>query len=138
MGAPPIGCMPSQRTLAGGIERECVTLYNEAATMFNSQLSKEVQRLDSTLLGSKIVYIDIYTPLLDMILRPFAYGFKESTRGCCGTGYYEVIITCNSITATSCANASEYVFWDSFHTTERAAEMLITQILQQYGPSLLD
>ncbi|CAL9076221.1 unnamed protein product [Musa textilis] len=138
MGAPPIGCMPSQRTLAGGIERECVTLYNEAAMMFNSQLSKEVQRLNSPLLGSKIVYIDIYTPLLDMILRPFAYGFKESTRGCCGTGYYEVIITCNSITATTCANASEYVFWDSFHPTERAAEMLITQILQRYGPSLLD
>lgn len=80
IGAPPIGCMPSQRTLAGGIERECVTLYNEAATMFNSQLSKEVQRLDSTLLGSKIVYIDIYTPLLDMILRPFAYGNFSNKR----------------------------------------------------------
>ncbi|RZS22181.1 hypothetical protein BHM03_00054924 [Ensete ventricosum] len=109
MGAPPIGCMPSQRTLAGGIERE-----------------------------SRIVYIDIYTSLLDMILRPFAYGFKESTRGCCGTGYYEVIITCNSLTATTCANASEYVFWDSFHPTERAAEIIITQVLQQYGASLLD
>lgn len=74
LGVPPIGCLPSQRTLAGGIERECVTLYNQASTMFNSELSVQSQRLHYMLRVSKIIYIDIYTPLLDMIFRPFAYG----------------------------------------------------------------
>lgn len=73
-GLPPVGCLPSQRSLAGGIERECVPLYNQAAKTLNSELQMEIQRLNRTLAGSTIVYIDMYTPLLDMILRPSAYG----------------------------------------------------------------
>ena len=67
-------CLPSQRSLAGGIERECVPLYNQAAQTLNSELQMEIQRLNRTLPGSRIVYIDIYTPLLDMIQRPYVYG----------------------------------------------------------------
>lgn len=74
LGVPPVGCVPSQRTLAGGIERECVTLYNEAAMMLNTELSLEIQRLNITLPGLGIIYVDTYTPLLDMISRPLAYG----------------------------------------------------------------
>ncbi|KAI3922594.1 hypothetical protein MKX01_006283 [Papaver californicum] len=33
--APPIGCVPSQRTLGGGKERNCAESYNQAAQMFN-------------------------------------------------------------------------------------------------------
>jgi len=43
------------------------------AMMLNTELSLELLRLNNTLPGSRIVYVDIYTPLLDMILRPFAY-----------------------------------------------------------------
>lgn len=42
--------------------------------MFNAKLSTESERLNKTLKGAQIVYIDIYTPLLDLITRPFAYG----------------------------------------------------------------
>ena len=74
-GAPPIGCVPSQRTNAGGEERECVSLYNQAAVVYNAALEKEIQRLNDTALpGSVLRYIDLYTPLLDMIQRPAAYG----------------------------------------------------------------
>jgi len=51
-----------------------VPLYNEAAMMLNTKLSLELLKLNNTLPGSSIVYVDIYTPLLDMISRPFAYG----------------------------------------------------------------
>ena len=74
VGVPPVGCVPSQRTIEGGIERHCVPLYNQAAVMFNSKLSTELERLNKTLTGAQVVYIDIYTPLLDLIMRPFAYG----------------------------------------------------------------
>jgi hypothetical protein len=60
-GAPPIGCVPSQRTNAGGLERECVALYNQAAVIYNAALEKEIKRLN----GSDV---------LDMIQRPQAYG----------------------------------------------------------------
>ncbi|ONK72575.1 uncharacterized protein A4U43_C04F20840 [Asparagus officinalis] len=133
LGAPPIGCVPSQRTLAGGIERDCVPLYNEAAMMLNKELAMEIQRLNSTLPGSMLLYIDTYTPLLDMISRPSAYGFKVSSKGCCGTGTFEVTLTCNSWTTNICDDVSEYLFWDTYHPTERAYQILMTKMQQKYG-----
>ncbi|OAY68946.1 GDSL esterase/lipase EXL3, partial [Ananas comosus] len=126
-GSPPIGCLPSQRTNAGGIERECVTRYNQAAIVYNSELSQEIQRLNNTLPGSKVVYIDMYTPIIDMIQRPSAYGFEVINRGCCGTGIYEVTLTCNRFTAPPCEDVSKFLFWDTYHPTERAYNILMGQ-----------
>ncbi|XP_017701673.2 uncharacterized protein LOC108511800 [Phoenix dactylifera] len=137
-GLPPVGCLPSQRSLAGGIERDCVTLYNQASKTLNSELQKEIQRLNHTLAGSRIVYIDMYTPLLDMIIRPFAYGFEEVKRGCCGTGIFEVTFTCNSYTAPACDDVSKYLFWDVYHPTERAYNILMRQVQQRYSSLLLN
>lgn len=72
--APPIGCVPSQRTLAGGAIRGCAEDYNAAARMFNSKLSSEIDSLNSRLSGSKMVYIDVYNPLLDLVMHPMNYG----------------------------------------------------------------
>lgn len=72
--APPIGCVPSQRTLAGGAQRDCAENYNQAATLFNSKLSKKLDSLNAILPNSRIVYIDIYNPLLNLIQNPNKYG----------------------------------------------------------------
>ncbi|XP_020261595.1 GDSL esterase/lipase EXL3-like [Asparagus officinalis] len=133
IGIPPIGSLPSKRTSAGGIKRDSVPLYNEASMMLNRELSLEIQRLNSKLPGSRIVYIDIYTPLLDMISNPSAYGFEVSTLGCCGTGTFEVTLTCNKLTTDVCDDVSKYLFWDSYHPTERAYQILVTEMLQKYG-----
>ncbi|GKV17821.1 hypothetical protein SLEP1_g28280 [Rubroshorea leprosula] len=130
--APPIGCVPSQRTLAGGIERDCAENYNEAATLFNSKLSPELHSLAGTLPGSKLVYIDIYNPLLDMILNPQKYGFEEATKGCCGSGKLEVAVLCNKLVPSTCADDSKYIFWDSYHPTEAAYRVLISQLIGKY------
>jgi len=80
-GAPPIGCVPSQRTNAGGLDRDCVPLYNQASVVLNTALEKEIKRLNGSaeLPGSVLKYIDLYTPLLDMIQRPAAYGEPHRT-----------------------------------------------------------
>ncbi|KAG2548882.1 hypothetical protein PVAP13_9KG204700 [Panicum virgatum] len=80
-GAPPIGCVPSQRTNAGGLDRDCVPLYNQASVVLNAALEKEIKRLNGSaeLPGSVLKYIDLYTPLLDMIQRPAAYGEPHRT-----------------------------------------------------------
>ncbi|KAJ1421600.1 SGNH hydrolase superfamily [Sesbania bispinosa] len=131
LSAPPIGCVPSQRTLAGGIQRECAEKYNYAAKLFNSKLSKELDSLNSNLPNSRIVYIDVYNPLLDIIVNYQKYGYKVVDRGCCGTGKIEVSVLCNPLDAT-CPNPSEYVFWDSYHPTEGVYRMIINQVLQKY------
>ncbi|XP_061359293.1 GDSL esterase/lipase EXL3-like [Gastrolobium bilobum] len=131
LSAPPIGCVPSQRTLAGGKQRDCAEKYNEAAILFNSKLSKELDSLNNNSPNSRIVYIDVYNPLLDIIVNYQKYGFKVVDRGCCGTGLIEVSVLCNPLGAT-CPDASEYVFWDSYHPTEAAYRQLIDQVLKKY------
>ncbi|XP_057722733.1 GDSL esterase/lipase EXL3-like [Arachis stenosperma] len=131
LSAPPIGCVPSQRTLAGGIVRECAEKYNDAAKLFNSKLSKELDSLNRNSPNSRIVYIDVYNPLLDIILNYQNYGYKVVDRGCCGTGNLEVAVLCNPLDAT-CPNPQEYVFWDSYHPTEGVYRILITQVLHKY------
>lgn len=73
-GAPPIGCVPSQRTVAGGPTRECVARFNDASKLFNTKLSANIDVLSRTLRDPTIIYIDIYSPLLDLILNPHQYG----------------------------------------------------------------
>ncbi|XBI01407.1 hypothetical protein VPH35_130187 [Triticum aestivum] len=43
-GIPPIGCCPSQRKHGS---RECDTLQNQAAELFNSGIEKEIERLNA-------------------------------------------------------------------------------------------
>ncbi|VVA95433.1 unnamed protein product [Arabis nemorensis] len=104
-GAPPIGCVPSQRTVAGGPTRDCVVRFNDACKIFNTKLSANIDGLSRTLQDATLLYIDIYTPLLDLILNPQQYGFKVSNKGCCGTGLIEVTALCNNYTATTTTNA---------------------------------
>ncbi|ESW08099.1 hypothetical protein PHAVU_009G018200 [Phaseolus vulgaris] len=130
LGAPPIGCVPSQRTLAGGLERECAEEYNYAAKLFNSKLSRKLDSL-SHLPNSRIVYIDIYNPLMDIIVNYHRYGYEVMDSGCCGTGKLEVAVLCNHLDST-CSDASKYVFWDSYHPTEKVYRQLVAGILQNY------
>ncbi|KAI4336754.1 hypothetical protein L6164_015242 [Bauhinia variegata] len=129
--APPIGCVPSQRTLGGGIARQCAEKYNYAATLFNSKLARNIDSLNQKLPNSKILYIDVYNPLLDIVLNYQNYGFKVVDKGCCGTGSIEVSVLCNRLDPT-CPDASNYVFWDSYHPTETAYRKLIGPLLQKY------
>ncbi|CAI9755820.1 unnamed protein product [Fraxinus pennsylvanica] len=128
---PPVGCVPSQRTLAGGGYRMCVEKYNRAAQLVNSKLSSECKSLAKKLPKSRVVYIDIYEPLLDLIQRPQNYGFEVADRGCCGTGLIEVIILCNKFSET-CPDDTKYVFWDSYHPSEKAYKVLLNQVIQKY------
>ncbi|KAM3341630.1 GDSL esterase/lipase EXL3 [Capsicum galapagoense] len=127
-GIPPIGCLPSQRTLKGGEERKCVDYLNQAAQLFNSKLAAYLSSSGNKLPNSRLVYIDIYDLPLDVINNPQKYGFKYSDKGCCGTGKIEVAELCTY----TCSSDSDYVFWDSFHLTEKAYKLLAHEILVQH------
>ncbi|KAG6699502.1 hypothetical protein I3842_08G069800 [Carya illinoinensis] len=134
LSAPPIGCVPSQRTLAGGILRQCSEKYNQAAKLFNMKLSASLDSLNRNLPNSKMIYLDVYSPLLDLIENPKKYGFEFANEGCCGTGKIEVAILCNPASPT-CTDASKYIFWDSYHPTEAAYRTLVPIFLQKYFSS---
>ncbi|CAJ2642919.1 unnamed protein product [Trifolium pratense] len=129
--AAPIGYLPSQRTLSGGLFRKINDEYNEAAKLFNSKLSNQMDYLYSTLPNSRVIYIDIYSPLLDIILKPQKYGYKVADKGCCGTGKLEVSILCNPLTPP-CEDNTKYIFWDSYHPTESVYRVLVAEVLPKY------
>ncbi|XP_051150864.1 GDSL esterase/lipase EXL3-like [Andrographis paniculata] len=129
LGTPPIGCLPLERTLAGGLRRNCNEVRNKAAQVVNTELLSELDSLSKSLADSKIVYLEIYELLLQLIENPEDFGFEVSDRGCCGTGIVEAAVLCNPFSAT-CEDHSKYVFWDTFHPTEKAYQILVDRIIE--------
>ncbi|KAL8055886.1 hypothetical protein ABFX02_04G084200 [Erythranthe guttata] len=123
-GLPPIGCLPIQITTKSPILRSCSRKENADAQSYNHKLEKQLlPQLEAELPRSKIVYVDSYNPLMDMINDPHKYGFVETRRGCCGTGFLEAGPLCTQLTPV-CANPSQYLFWDSIHPGESTYRIL--------------
>lgn len=160
---PPIGCLPAVITLFGFGQNQCVEHMNRDALAFNRRLNDTSQLLQIRLAGLTLIVFDIYQPLYDMITNPAQHGalffvltgfnfilnnvheyyllifigFSEVRRGCCGTGFFETSLFCNSLTLGTCNNASEYVFWDGFHPSE-AANSILAEDMAAAGVHLLD
>lgn len=134
-GAPPLGCVPSQRTVGGGPSRMCVSEQLQFATLYNSKLSSLLQSIQPTLPNSRLVYIDVYNSLFDIIRTPSKYGIEEVTKGCCGTGLIEVTLLCNKFDPV-CPDDTKYLFWDSFHPTERGYQIIV-DTLSKYIEDLI-
>ncbi|KAL9229611.1 hypothetical protein vseg_005060 [Gypsophila vaccaria] len=128
--APPCGCLPSQRTLRGGPLRHCAEKENQASIMYNNKLTSQLNLLNQQLSASRVVYLDIYNPLLNLINNP-SPGFQVVNRGCCGTGNLAVSFLCTKLSFGTCKDASKYIFWDSFHPTEAAYRIIVHDIVQK-------
>ncbi|GLJ48388.1 hypothetical protein SUGI_1021510 [Cryptomeria japonica] len=131
---PPLGCLPFERTLHGGGKGISLEYMNKEASIFNMDLKKLLTEMNETD-GTRIAYLDSYKLLLNASTQPAEYGFVEGRRGCCGSGFIEASIFCTEFSVGTCTNASKYVFWDTFHPTDRMnsilAQSLLTQAVQQ-------
>ncbi|ESQ34781.1 hypothetical protein EUTSA_v10007871mg [Eutrema salsugineum] len=136
VGTPPIGCVPSQRTLKGGHRRDCAQDLNYASQLFNAKLSITLDQLAKNLPHSNFFYIDLYSAFSQIIENPQDYGFEEIKKGCCGTGLVEAGPLCNRFTTFVCSNISAYVFWDSFHPTQRFYKILTKLLVDRYSHHL--
>ncbi|XP_065017846.1 GDSL esterase/lipase At2g31550-like [Musa acuminata AAA Group] len=117
-------------------QRICVVAQNNDAAAYNSLLQPSIDALSASLVQSRFVYVDIYTPLMDMIQNPNRNSFESTTLGCCGTGTVEVGPLCNAMTPV-CSAPSSFMFWDSVHPSEATdrdlAEQMIQEVLPKFG-----
>jgi len=74
VGLPILGCVPFQKTMRGGFKRACSDSENQAAILFNKKLSSQIDILGKNFPEARLVYLDIYNPLSDMIQNPSKYG----------------------------------------------------------------
>ncbi|KAG7649966.1 putative triacylglycerol lipase [Arabidopsis thaliana] len=117
-GLPPMGCLPIQMTAQfRNVLRFCLEQENRDSVLYNQKLQKLLPQTQASLTGSKILYSDVYDPMMEMLQNPSKYGFKETTRGCCGTGFLETSFMCNAY-SSMCQNRSEFLFFDSIHPSE--------------------
>ncbi|XP_047071732.1 GDSL esterase/lipase At3g43570-like [Lolium rigidum] len=134
-GMPPIGCVPSQRTIGGGVQRRCDARRNYAALMYNKALQELIGRLNADPgFHTHVVYFNIYDIIYELAVHGERWGFTEMTRGCCGSGLIEVTQLCNTQYMGVCDDVDKHVFFDSYHPTQRAYEIIVDHIFKYYVP----
>ncbi|XP_076946609.1 GDSL esterase/lipase At5g42170-like [Bidens hawaiensis] len=124
----PVGCLPTMRTLAGGLERRCGDNVNNATQLFNNILKQQLQFWATSYPESRVAVIDYYKALINIIENPHKYGFDVTDKGCCGTGELETAYLCNKL-ASTCPKRSKYIFWDALHLTEKGSNIMVNHIL---------
>jgi len=73
-GLPPFGCTPIQITLSRDPDRACVDEQNWDAQVYNSKFQKLLTTLQGSLHGSRIVYLDAYRALMEILEYPAKHG----------------------------------------------------------------
>ncbi|KAL1531237.1 GDSL esterase/lipase 1-like [Salvia divinorum] len=120
LGLSPLGCLPVMRVIAQG---GCFEEANSLALAHNNALTTLLKNLEYLLKHFKYSNSDFYTWLLHRITDPSTYGFKEGENACCGSGPFEGVFSCGGMKKMTaydlCNEADEYVWWDSFHPTQR-------------------
>nr|GMC88243.1 GDSL esterase/lipase At5g45960-like [Ipomoea batatas] len=129
VGLPPIGCLPTTITRNSDsplFHRHCLPTYSAAAREYNQLLQNKLRTIQNGAL--KLVYIDIFNPLEDMIQNPRKFGFNEVNRGCCGSGLFELSVLCNPESIV-CSDTSKYMFWDAVHPTQATYSQLFKALV---------
>ncbi|XP_022717905.1 GDSL esterase/lipase At4g26790 [Durio zibethinus] len=129
-GLPPMGCLPLERTTNAFFGSECIEEYNNVAKDFNKKLEIAVSELKQELGGIQLVQSNPYDKLLEMIQNPSYFGFEYAETACCGTGLFEMSYLCDQMNPFTCLDANKYVFWDSFHPTEKTNAILADYVVK--------
>ncbi|KAL1299991.1 GDSL esterase/lipase At2g04570-like isoform X1 [Arachis ipaensis] len=129
-GIPPMGCLPLERTTNFVDGNDCVSNYNNIALEFNNKLSMLTNKLNKDLPGIRLVFSNPYDILLHIVQKPAQYGFQVASMACCATGMFEMGYACSRASSFSCMDASKFVFWDSFHPTERTNSIIANYIVK--------
>ncbi|KAL9992159.1 putative GDSL lipase/esterase, lipase, GDSL, active, SGNH hydrolase superfamily [Helianthus debilis subsp. tardiflorus] len=135
----PLGCSPGLRIILNPPPNDsgggCLQSASLLATMHNKALPKSLKRLAKQLHGFKYSLYDFNHSLKERLKHPSKYGYKQGKTACCGTGRFRGTFSCGGTRPVKeysvCQNPSEYVFWDSYHLTERVHQQMAHQMWNQ-------
>lgn len=138
---PPLGCLPGIRIIKASNNGSCLEEASLLAKLHNEALSKLLQKLEEQLKGFKYSLYDFNNNLRQRMNHPSKYGFKEGKEACCGTGQFRGVFSCGGKRLVKefqlCENPKEFVFWDSFHLTERVYKQFALQMWSGASNSIL-
>ncbi|XP_058742582.1 GDSL esterase/lipase At4g01130-like [Vicia villosa] len=142
----PVGCYPA---LLAGIPRNstdldefgCMVPYNNGVVNYNKLLKEALKQTRESLSNASVIYVDIYSVLLELFQHPSSHGLEYGTKACCGYGVgeynfdpkvycgYNNKIDGKKVTAKACDDPNKYVSWDGIHTTEVANKLIAYAVL---------
>ncbi|KAM4108121.1 hypothetical protein ACB094_03G021600 [Castanea mollissima] len=116
---------PSARFTGGS---SCSMVANLGAQMYNNLLKAGIASLKSKHPDAKLVFFDIFTPLVNIASNPQQFGkcSQNANSGCCG-GFG----LCLPFSPFACPDASAYVFWDFVHPTEKTYRIIVSDVLNK-------
>lgn len=110
--APNVGLTPAIRTL-DRVHPGAVRLAGQLTQGFNAGLDGVLAQL-SALPGIRIVRLDAYRLLNDLVAQPAAFGLTDVTTAC----------VTPSIAPFTCDRPDEFLFWDGIHPTKTVHAMI--------------
>ncbi|GAU51562.1 hypothetical protein TSUD_192560 [Trifolium subterraneum] len=145
-GLGPMGCIPLQRVLT--TTGNCREKVNKLALSFNKASSELIDDLVKELPNSNYRFGDAYDVVSDLISNPLKYGltrvyacgaaylarFQNSDSPCCSFGRIRPALTCVPA-STLCSDRSKYVFWDEYHPSDSANELIANELIKKFGLS---
>ncbi|XP_055828139.1 GDSL esterase/lipase At1g74460 [Solanum dulcamara] len=129
-GLGPMGCIPLQRVLSS--DGQCQDKTNQLALTFNKATDELVVELANTLPNASYKFGDAYDVVNDVITNPGNYGFSNSDSPCCSFGKIRPALTCNPASIL-CSDRSKYVFWDEYHPSDRANQLIAKELIKKLG-----
>ncbi|GLT43570.1 hypothetical protein SLA2020_175090 [Shorea laevis] len=129
-GLGPMGCIPLQRVLS--TSGACQERANTLALSFNKAGSQLIEQLSSKLPNASIQFGDAYNVVNDVITNPSKYGFTNSDSPCCSLGRIRPALTCLPA-STLCKDRSKYVFWDEYHPSDSANQLIANELIKKFG-----
>ncbi|XP_004303744.1 PREDICTED: GDSL esterase/lipase 5 [Fragaria vesca subsp. vesca] len=134
---PRLGCLPGLRIIKPENNGSCLEEVSSLARLHNQALFKVLRKLGSQLKGFKYSLYDLNHSLRQRTRHPSKYGFKEGKSACCGTGQFRGVFSCGGKRIVKefelCQNPNEYVFWDSFHLTDKVYSQLAHEMWSGEG-----
>ncbi|KAK2987842.1 hypothetical protein RJ640_010624 [Escallonia rubra] len=129
-GLGPMGCIPLQRVLStsGG----CQDRTNKLALSFNQAGSKLLEDFSRNLPNASYRFGDAYEVVNNVITNPSQYGFSNAESPCCSFGKIRPALTCIPV-STLCKDRSKYVFWDEYHPSDSANELIANELIKKLG-----
>ncbi|BBN18591.1 hypothetical protein MPTK1_8g03750 [Marchantia polymorpha subsp. ruderalis] len=124
----PLGCIPYQLTVRLRQNGQCDP-ENSLIINFNTALKGLVQELNSKIGKPHFILVNAYDKVIDLVTNPGSYGFETGSKACCGIGgQYNGLLPCVP-TVPICQDRTKNVFWDPYHPTDAANQVLAKQFL---------
>ncbi|XP_010251552.1 PREDICTED: GDSL esterase/lipase At4g01130 [Nelumbo nucifera] len=142
----PVGCYPAFLVQLPHNSSDldmygCMVSYNNAVMDYNNMLKNALTQTRRALPDASVIYVDIYSIMLELFRHPKSHGLIYGTKACCGYGGGDYnfnpqvycgnsrIINGSTVKATACEDPYNYVSWDGIHATEAANKLVTLAIL---------